>query len=283
MRCFFSTENCLKIKVAALCQKEGILSAKIRKFQEKVFAFYRQRGRDLPWRRTTDPYHILVSEIMLQQTQVERVIPFYERWLGCWNTVDALAGASLQEVLGQWMGLGYNNRARRLLETAKRIRDDYNGDVLAACREYRYLPGVGEYTSRAVRIFAANENLAAVDTNIRRILMAEFSLENPSTADLRALAERCLPTGRSRDWHNALMDYGALYLTAAKSGISPASKQGKFAGSVRQLRAEILRELLQKGRVPCQRFESDERFPAALRGLLREGMCRLEKHVLYIP
>ena len=259
------------------------MSTAIRKFQEKIFAFYRRQGRDLPWRRTTDPYRILVSEIMLQQTQVERVIPFYERWLERWDSVDALAGASLQEVLEQWMGLGYNNRAMRLLETAKRITADYAGDVLAACREYRNLPGVGEYTSRAVRIFAANENLAAVDTNIRRILMAEFSLQNPSTADLRQLAERCLPIGRSRDWHNALMDYGALHLTAAKSGISPASRQGKFAGSVRQLRAEILRELLQKGQLPCQYFESDERFPAALRGLLREGLCRREDNMLFIP
>ena len=255
----------------------------IRKFQKKIFAFYRHNGRDLPWRQTTVPYRVLVSEIMLQQTQVDRVIPFYNRWLVCWETVDALAGASLKDVLSQWMGLGYNSRAGRLLETAKKIVADYDGDVLAACREYRNLPGVGEYTSKAVRIFAANENLAAVDTNIRRILMAEFSLENPAVVEIRQLAERCLPAGRSRDWHNALMDYGALCLTAAKSGISPLSKQGKFAGSVRQLRAEILRELLVKGRVPLQNFAADERFPAALQGLLKEGLCRVEKNILFIP
>jgi A/G-specific adenine glycosylase len=126
-------------QVSCFLSKGKIVSTAIRKFQEKIFAFYRQQGRDLPWRRTTDPYHILVAEIMLQQTQVERVIPFYDHWLGRWNTVDALAGSSLQEVLGQWMGLGYNSRARRLLETAKRVAADYSGDVLAACREYRHL------------------------------------------------------------------------------------------------------------------------------------------------
>ena len=255
----------------------------IKEFQEKVFLFYHQKGRDLPWRQTTDPYSILVSEIMLQQTQVDRVIPFYGRWLSRWPKVEELSRATLKEVLFQWMGLGYNNRAKRLLETAKKITVDFQGDVLAACRQYQHLPGVGEYTSKAVRIFAANENLAAVDTNIRRILIAEFSLENPGIAQIRELAERCLPDGRSRDWHNALMDYGALYLTAARSGISPASRQGKFTGSVRQLRAEILRELLREGRVPCQRFAGDERFPDALRGLLREGLCRLEGKMLSIP
>jgi len=255
----------------------------IRKFQEKIFLFYRRQGRDLPWRQTTDPYRILVAEIMLQQTQVERVIPFYERWLARWGTAEELAGATLKEVLSQWMGLGYNNRAKRLLEAAGKITIEHAGDVLAACQGYKNLPGVGEYTSKAVRIFAANENLAAVDTNIRRILIAEFALENPSVTEIRELAEHCLPTGRSRDWHNALMDYGALFLTAAKSGIQPVSRQSPFPGSVRQLRAEILRELLKKGKIPLQAYENDDRFPKALNGMEKEGLCRIEGQYLLIP
>jgi len=255
----------------------------IRKFQEKIFLFYRRQGRFLPWRETTDPYRVLVSEIMLQQTQVERVIPFYECWLARWGTVEELAGATLKEVLSQWMGLGYNNRAKRLLETAGKITFYYAGDVLAACQDYKNLPGVGEYTSKAVRIFAANENLAAVDTNIRRILIDEFALVNPSMAEIRRLAERCLPAGRSRDWHNALMDYGALFLTAAKSGIRPASRQSPFSGSVRQLRAEILRELLKKGKISLKTYENDERFSKALNGLEKEGLCRIEGQYLLIP
>ncbi len=255
----------------------------IRKFQEKIFLFYRCQGRDLPWRRTTDPYRILVAEIMLQQTQVERVIPFYKRWLARWGTVEELAGATLKEVLSQWMGLGYNNRAKRLLEAVKKITADYGGDVLPACQDYKNLPGVGEYTSKAVRIFAANENLATVDTNIRRILIAEFALVNPSLAEIRELAERCLPAARSRDWHNALMDYGALFLTAAKSGIRPASRQSPFPGSVRQLRAEILRELLKRAKIPLQTYENDDRFLKALKGLEKEGLCRIEGQYLLIP
>ncbi|NIA18994.1 MAG: Fe-S cluster assembly protein HesB [Xanthomonadaceae bacterium] len=255
----------------------------IRKFQEKIFLFYHCHGRDLPWRRTTDPYRILVAEIMLQQTQVERVIPFYERWLVRWRTAEELAGATLKEVLSQWMGLGYNNRSKRLLEAAKKITADYDGDVLIACKDYKNLPGVGEYTSKAVRIFAANENLAAVDTNIRRILIAEFVLENLSMAEIGKLAERCLPAGRSRDWHNALMDYGAIFLTATKSGIRPASRQSPFPGSVRQLRAEILRELLREGKISLQTYENDDRFPKALHGLEKEGLCRIEGQYLLIP
>jgi len=272
----------LSEKISLLCS--GKMSPEIiRKFQEKIFLFYRCQRRDLPWRQTTDPYRILVAEIMLQQTQVERVIPFYESWLACWSTVEELAGASLKEVLSQWMGLGYNNRAKRLLEAAKKITADYDGDVLAACQDYKNIPGVGEYTSKAVRIFAANENLAAVDTNIRRILIAEFVLVNPSMAEIRKLAERCLPAARSRDWHNALMDYGALFLTAAKSGIRPVSRQSPFLGSVRQLRAEILRELLKRAKIPLQTYQNDDRFPKALEGLKKEGLCRVEGQYLLIP
>ncbi|MBN2332146.1 MAG: Fe-S cluster assembly protein HesB [Deltaproteobacteria bacterium] len=252
-------------------------------FQERILNFYGERGRNLPWRRTTDPYRILVSEIMLQQTQVERVIPFYERWLDRWSSPKALAKAELKEVLSLWMGLGYNNRAKRLLAAAATITTDYDGDVLAACRDYRHLPGVGEYTSKAVRIFAANEDLAAIDTNIRRIYIAEFSLDNPSPAEILKLAEQCLPRGRSRDWHNALMDYGALHLTAAKSGISPVSKQSAFAGSVRQLRAQIVRELLTKGTIPLAAYQDDHRFAKALSGLQKEGLCRVEGQYLLIP
>lgn len=255
----------------------------IKKFQKKIFLFYRRQGRVLPWRKTTDSYKILVAEIMLQQTQVERVIPFYERWLARWGTVEELAKATLKDVLSQWMGLGYNNRAKRLLETAKKITAEHAGDVLAACQDYKNLPGVGEYTSKAVRIFAANENLAAVDTNIRRILIDEFSLVNPSMAEIRELARCCLPTGRSRDWHNALMDYGALFLTAAKSGIKPVSRQSPFSGSVRQLRAQILRALLKKGKISLKDYENDERFPKALNGLEKEGLCRVEGQYLLIP
>ncbi|HVQ00922.1 MAG TPA: Fe-S cluster assembly protein HesB [Candidatus Thermoplasmatota archaeon] len=221
----------------------------ISKFQRKVWAFYRTHRRRLPWRTTHDPYKILVSELMLQQTQVSRVITFYNKWIQQWPTIQDLAHASRREVLQAWMGLGYNTRALRLQQAAKTIVGDYQGDVVQAMRQYQEIPGVGRYTSQAVLIFATNADLVTVDTNIRRIFIHEFGLpKDISERNLWDLALRCLPTGRSRDWHNALMDYGALHDTALTTGVKPKTRQGRFEGSNRQLRAQVIRLLLQQDR-----------------------------------
>jgi A/G-specific adenine glycosylase len=220
---------------------------RIQEFQKKVFSFYKKYGRELPWRKTTDPYKILLSELMLQQTQVNRVILYYEKWISRWPTIHALASASLAEVLQAWMGLGYNTRAINLHKAARKIVAEFNNDVLEAMKQYKEIPGVGRYTSQAVQIFSTNANLVTVDTNIRRIFIKEFNLpEKVSDKALWELAERCLPRGKSRDWHNALMDYGALFLTAKKTGIKPKTQQSQFEGSDRQIRARILRCLLKE-------------------------------------
>lgn len=220
---------------------------RIQQFQKKVFSFYRKKKRELLWRKTSDPYKILLSEFMLQQTQVNRVLLYYEQWIAKWPTIYALAAASLPEVLQMWMGLGYNTRAVNLHRAARKIVAEYNGDVMTAVKQYKELPGIGRYTSHAVQIFSANADLVTVDTNIRRIFIREFNLsEQISDKELWKLAEACLPRGKSRDWHNALMDYGALSLTAQKTGIKPKTQQSRFEGSDRQIRAKILRYLLTK-------------------------------------
>lgn len=229
-------------------QMGNLSEEKIRRFQKKVFSFYKKNRRDLPWRHTTDPYKILLSEFMLQQTQVNRVAVYYGKWIDKWPTIDMLASASLVEVLEMWMGLGYNTRAVNLHRTARKIVADFNSDVLTAMKHIEQLPGIGQYTSQAVQIFSANDDLVTVDTNIRRILIAEFHL--PVTIpdkDLWEIAWLCLPKGKSREWHNALMDYGALYLTTQKTGIRPKTTQSRFEGSDRQIRAKILRSLLKQG------------------------------------
>jgi A/G-specific adenine glycosylase len=219
---------------------------KILKFQNKVLTYYQKNKRDLLFRETTDPYAILLSEIMLQQTQVERGLKYYSRWLQKWPTIHDLAKASRVDILKEWMGLGYNNRAKNLHETAKIISEKYEGDVLKALPHYKELPGIGPYTSAAVQIFAANRDIVTVDTNIRRIFIHEFKLsEKLSDKELWAIAQECLPKGKSRDWHNALMDYGATLLTSRKTGIRPKTRQSKFEGSDRQIRAKILRLLLE--------------------------------------
>ncbi len=224
-----------------------ITTAAIERFQKKVFSFYEKNKRDLPWRKTTDPFRILLSELMLQQTQVKRVVQYYEKWIEKWPTVETFAAASLPEVLRMWIGLGYNTRAVNLHKTARIIVSQFDGDVIAAMKHYKQLPGIGRYTSQAVLIFSTNANLVTVDTNIRRIFISEFHLPTTiSDSELWSLAETCLPPGRSRDWHNALMDYGALHLTAQKTGIKPKTQQSRFEGSDRQIRAKILRSLLEK-------------------------------------
>jgi A/G-specific adenine glycosylase len=228
----------------------------------RILDWYAANRRDLPWRRTRDPYAILVSEVMLQQTQVPRVVPKYEAFLSAFPTLEALAAASLADVLQLWRGLGYNNRARRLwgcavaVVAATQVREAPSATRAAlpdSVEALRALPGIGPYTARAVLIFAHNRDLAAVDANVRRVLTSELELPAAlSERELQAVADAVLPRGRSRDWHNALMDYGSLVLTARATGIAPRTRQGTFEGSRRWYRSRVLQALLDDG---PQRFE----------------------------
>jgi A/G-specific adenine glycosylase len=256
-------------------------------FQQKVISFYSEHKRDLPWRKTTDAYRILLSELMLQQTQVSRVVEYYNTWLQRWPTISDLALAKRSSVLEMWMGLGYNNRAVRLHTTAGIITKKYYGDVLKALHHYEELPGIGKYTAQAVQIFVTNVDMVTVDTNIRRILIHEFGLDQQiSDAELWRLAERCLPKGHSREWHNALMDYGALYLTSKLSGIKPRTQQSRFQGSDRQVRAGLLRSLLSGPRslsLIQQEFPIEERrLQTILDKMEQEGLIVLNKNTYAI-
>lgn len=229
----------------------------VRALQTRLLAWYAENRRDLPWRRTTDPYAILVSEIMLQQTQVPRVSPRFVAWLEAWPDLESLAAAPLAEVLRRWQGLGYNTRARRLQQCAAAAvasaGPGRRAELPRSLDGLLGLPGVGPYTARAVLVFAHNDDLAAVDANVRRVLSHELGLpEDLGDRDLQTVADAVLPRGRSRDWHNALMDYGSLVLTARTTGIASRSRQGTFEGSRRQKRARALRRLLQQGPQPLE-------------------------------
>jgi len=182
----------------------------ITEFQNFIFDWWKSNRRDLPWRHTNDPYHILVSEVMLQQTQVSRVLPKYDEFLYTFPTVHMLAKASPAKVLRLWKGMGYNRRALFLKKTAEAVIHTYNGIFPVDEKSLLTLPGVGSYTSRAIMVFAYRKDVAMVDTNIRQIITRHFFDGVPQKEKIIAeIAEQLVPKGKSWEWHQALMDYGA--------------------------------------------------------------------------
>ncbi|MBI4262223.1 A/G-specific adenine glycosylase [Candidatus Uhrbacteria bacterium] len=199
-----------------------------------MLRWYAAHKRDLPWRRTRDPYRILVSEIMLQQTQVDRVIPKYKAFLKEFPTLRALADASPAAVIRAWSGLGYNRRALYLHRTAQSIAKDYHGRFPKDVDILETLPGIGKYTARAVVCFAFGKDVAPVDTNIARVFhRIFFGVEVPkkkiSDAQLWTLAEKLVPKGRGYPWNHGLMDFGSLVCTAKRPKCVTCPMQSKCA------------------------------------------------------
>ncbi|HYB41584.1 MAG TPA: A/G-specific adenine glycosylase [Candidatus Methylomirabilis sp.] len=190
-----------------------------RRFQRRLLAWYASHRRDLPWRRTEDPYHILVSEIMLQQTQVERVIPKYHEFLARYPTMDALARARPDDVRRTWYPLGYNIRPAHLQGIARETLARYGGRLPDDAAALRRMRGIGRYTAGAILAFAHRRDAALVDTNVRRVLGRVF-LGPRRLARLRGqkaiweLAEALVPPRQAYDYNQALMDFGATRCTA---------------------------------------------------------------------
>ncbi len=226
----------------------------------EIQKYYTEHGRShLPWRQTRDPYKILVSEVMLQQTQVDRVLPKYNAFIKKFPTPAALSKASLHEVLALWSGLGYNRRAKFLYEAAKVVVIKYKGKFPTKVTVLESLPGVGPYTARAIAAFAYNEPVVFIETNIRTVFTYYYFLQSVknydiskkvSDTELLPLIEKDLKNSKMepRDFYAALMDYGT-YLKQSGVRLNSKSKhyvkQSKFEGSARQLRGEIIRQLLE--------------------------------------
>ena len=233
-----------------------------------LLTWFAEKGRDLPWRRTRDPYAILVSEVMLQQTQVARVVPRYLAWLECWPTVESLAAAPPGDVIRKWQGLGYNRRGLNLQRAARAVAADGWPDNLAT------LPGVGPYTAAAIRCFAFGEDVLPVDVNVARVLRRTGATFSASSAQ-------------------ALMDLGAticiarvprceacpLAPTCPSRGIreEPARKQGPFEGSFRQRRAATLGLVAESTR-PLETLDDE-----AVRSLERDGLVVVAEGVVALP
>ncbi len=175
-----------------------------------LLAAYDAGKRTLPWRGETDPYRIWVSEVMLQQTRVETVIPYYERWVERFPDLDALAEAEEDEVLRAWQGLGYYSRARRLHQGARLVKERYSGTLPRNSEGLRELPGVGQYTAGAVASIAYGEVVPAVDGNVKRVFSRLFDLPDPTPGQFQRLAGELVDSRRPGDFNQALMELGAL-------------------------------------------------------------------------
>ena len=266
---------------------------KIQAFKKVVWDHYGASARaHLPWRKSITPYKVFVSEIMLQQTQVDRVVPFFKAWMKAFPTIRALASAPQSEVLRLWKGLGYNSRAIRMKRAAQEIVEKHRGVFPKKYEAILALPGVGPYTAGAVCAFAYDEPRAFIETNIRRVYLHHFfeGVAQVHDRELFDLIEKTVDTDRPREWYWALMDYGAhLGATLKREGkkYNPNigsrhyAKQSKFEGSDRQIRGRILDVLLAHTgkKMPIGKIvkalsdlsEDAERIEAVLSGLERGG------------
>lgn len=224
-----------------LTQKE------IKKFQQYIFTWWKTHRRDLSWRRTHDPYKILVSEVMLQQTQVSRVLPKYDEFLAAFPSVNALGQASSADVLRVWKGMGYNRRALYLKKAAQMVIDQYKRVFPKSEQELVKLPGLGRYTARAILVFAYRQEAPLVDTNIRQIITHYFFKDQAQKESvIEEVALQLVPSGKSWEWHQALMDYGALELNVSRATYHVSRKKTiPFRESNRFYRGRIIDQLRQ--------------------------------------
>lgn len=266
-------------------------------FQQTVWDYYRTHGRhDLPWRLPDangrfDPYKIMVSEIMLQQTQVPRVIPKFLQFLERFPSANALAEAPLGEVLSCWSGLGYNRRAKFLWQAAGNISRDHEGQVPTSRAELTKLPGIGPNTAGAILTYAYNQSEPFIETNIRTVFIHHFFADHQqavSDAAIMEVVEKTLPSENPREWYWALMDYGT-YLKQTVGNLSRRGKgfarQAQFEGSKRQIRGKVLRLLTSGGYTANQLDEAivDERLAFVLDQLVAEGLVINREHVYRLP
>jgi A/G-specific adenine glycosylase len=250
-------------------------------FRRAVWDHYRLHGRRLPWRETQDPFAILVSEFMLQQTQVPRVEAIFPRFMARFPDAMTLARAPFREVLSAWQGLGYNRRAVALHQAAGQLGERFGGSVPADREALLSLPGVGPSTASAVLAFAFDIPVAFIETNIRRVFLHRFFPGHRAVPDreILPLVEAALDRGHPREWYWALMDMGSALrsLPENPNRRSPAyRRQAPFRGSDRQVRSRLLRLLLERGTLEVAEAAGEAgcdpgRFGHILRALEREG------------
>ena len=229
-------------------------------FQKTIYDYFEKSGRKLPWRYEKDPYRVLISEVMLQQTQVSRVIPKYKEFLNKFPTIQHLAQSRLSDVLRTWQGMGYNRRAKYLHETARLIVNQFNGTVPDTTDALVALPGIGSHTAGAIMSYAFNKPVPFIETNIRAVYLYFFfkSSQKVSDTEMLDIIKKTMDTRRPRDWFYALTDYGVFLKSSEKfKNIQSKhyAKQSPFEGSRRQVRGLLLRLASETGSVSLQTIQ----------------------------
>lgn len=255
-------------------------------FHALIFDWWENNRRDLPWRRTHDPYKILVSEIMLQQTQVSRVLPKYAKFIEAFPTITDLAAASSAAVIRIWKGLGYNRRALFLHRTAKIIVDKYHNQFPISEQLLSNLPGLGIYTARALLVFAYKQEVPLIDTNIRQIITLFFFNDKPQKpSEIENIAHQLVPKGKSWEWHQALMDYGSIELSKLNRPERSRRTYIPFRDSNRFYRGRII-DLLREQEMPESKLLAELKhkyqkpkdfFQQRIEDLRKEGLIERSK------
>ena len=259
-------------------------------FQETVWQKGRELYRDMPWRQNTQPYYVLVSEMMLQQTQVDRVIPKFQAFIQKFPTVKALADASLADVLVAWSGLGYNRRAKFLWQAAQKVQNDFGGVLPETLESLMLLPGVGANTAGAILTYSFNQPVAFIETNVRTVYFEHFFADRTEVSDreLKDVVGEYIDHEHPREWAWALMDYG-VYLKKQGLGRLDQSKhykkQAPLKGSLREVRGMILKQLALGALTQTELravMPQDDRYDKALEALLSERMIQQSGEQLHL-
>lgn len=252
-------------------------------FRSIIYSYYAEAPRSFPWRENLNPWGVLVSEFMLQQTQTDRVIPYWKRWMECWPSPGSLAASPLEAVLREWSGLGYNRRARYLWNCASVIAGEHGDQVPTTPEALLSLPGIGPYTAGAVACFAYNYPAVFIETNIRAVMIHFFfqNREQVDDAEIFPILKEALDHDNPRKWYWALMDYGAALKKAAPNPGRKSvhyTKQSPFEGSFRQLRGALIRSLVSEG--PGSAEELRKRLAGGNEETLYQALESLKKDLM---
>ena len=285
-------EGKLVSRFSAILRRKGLTPQAIRVLQGLIYDHYFRNPRILPWRKTRNPYRILVSELMLQQTQAERVLTKYKLFITSFPDFSSLAVAPLIDILKVWQGLGYNRRAIALQKIARTVMEEHAGRLPDSREDLLKLPGIGRYTASAILTFIHNKPDVFIETNIRRVFIHFFfeGRENIADAEIMSLIEKTLDTSNPREWYYALMDYGVML---KKKGENPNRKsahyqrQTPFHGSNRQLRGMILKTLIKNPGISKKRLAekldlAPEKIEENLSLLLKEGFLKKKRKLFSI-